>query len=132
MMFHPFTPQNWGFVPQGSVQKKRVITPRVRSHVANDRIVLELEVPGTREDLVEIELQGQELLIRAERASFELPEEARPLMRERFSGNYERQFELPWEVEEDSVEATLKQGILKLTLLRSRDSRPRKIQVKAG
>jgi HSP20 family protein len=43
-----------------------------------------------------------------------------------------RKFRLPVAVDHDKVEATLKEGVLYVTMAKSESAKPRKIAVKAG
>jgi HSP20 family protein len=48
---------------------------------------------------------------------------------ERFSGSFERTFPVSGTVDRDKIEATYKDGILKITLPKSEESLPKKIEV---
>ena len=48
---------------------------------------------------------------------------------ERFSGPFERDFMLAGQIDEDKIDATYKDGILKIVLPKSESSLPKKIQI---
>jgi len=48
---------------------------------------------------------------------------------ERYSGSFQRSFRVPGKVESDKIDATYKDGILKLTLPKAEESKPKKITV---
>lgn len=54
------------------------------------------------------------------------------LQRERRFGHFQRSLTLPGSVDADKVDATFHDGVLRITLPKSRESRARSIPVKAG
>jgi HSP20 family protein len=54
----------------------------------------------------------------------------KPLLRERFYGKFERRLRLPEEVDGDTIEATLDNGILILTLHKLPEVKPKQIPVR--
>jgi len=93
-------------------------------------LYVESEVPGVKMDDIEILASGDELTIKGRR-EVEIPEDAKVLRRERGMGTFERKTSLPIEIEVDKVQATLKDGVLTVTLPKTEARRPRKIEVKA-
>lgn len=90
----------------------------------------ELEVPGLKMEDLELTVTGNELTIRGEREAFE-QEGVTQHRREREVGHFSRVIRLPVDVDADKVEATLKHGVLTITLPKAQSARPRKIEVKA-
>lgn len=91
---------------------------------------LEAELPGlTMEDL-HISLTGNELSLSGERKPETTDDKSVYHRRERGFGKFARLVRLPTDVDADRVEATLKDGVLNLTLPKAAAARPRKIEVK--
>jgi HSP20 family protein len=85
---------------------------------------VEAELPGVSEGDVELTVHNGMLFIRGERK----PEEGRRyLYNGRAFGRFERAITLPEAVKPDDVCASLKDGILSVTLPKSPESKPRKI-----
>ena len=97
-----------------------------------DHIYVEAELPGFRKEDVDITLENQTLTISAERkeeAEQGEKEKAGWLLRERRYNRFVRSFTLPPTVDEQSVQAKLDNGILKITLSKREETKPRKVQV---
>jgi len=94
-----------------------------------DHFFIEAELPGVREEDVEVTVHNSMLFIRGERR----PEEGRRyLFNGRSFGRFERVMTLPEAVKTDDVQATLKDGILFLSLPKSPEAKPKKITLQAG
>ncbi|HTW94148.1 MAG TPA: Hsp20/alpha crystallin family protein, partial [Tepidisphaeraceae bacterium] len=97
-----------------------------------DHIYVEAELPGYRKEDVDVTLENQTLTITAERKEHEEKgdkEKGGWLLRERHYNRFVRSFTLPPTVNEQSVQAKLDNGILKITLNKREETKPRKVQV---
>ena len=96
----------------------------------SDHIYVEAELPGYKKDEVEITLENQTLTIAAERKSEVKPKDGeQTLLQERRYSRFLRSFTLPPTVNESKVDAKLQDGILKITLDKREETKPRKITV---
>jgi len=96
-----------------------------------DGIVITAELPGVNEDDLDITVHRDTITLRGQRQ--DQPEGAQGYhSRERRSGVFGRTFSLPFNVDPDRVEATLRDGILTLTLHRPEQDKPKQIRVNAG
>jgi len=94
-----------------------------------DHIYIEAELPGVADADVDVTVHNGMLFIRGERK----PEEGRRyLYNGRTYGRFERVITLPEAVKTDDVQATLKDGILSITLPKSPEAKPKKITLQAG
>lgn len=93
--------------------------------------VLRADVPGLSEDDVQISVAGSTVTLRGER-KIEVPEGHSVHRRERREVRFAKSFELPARVDAEKVTATLKHGVLTLTLPKAADAQPRQISVKAA
>jgi len=93
--------------------------------------VLRADVPGLSETDFEISVAGNSVTLRGER-KLEAPEAYSVHRRERRAVRFAKSFELPARVDADKVTATLKHGVLTLTLPKAADAQPRQISVKAA
>lgn len=111
--------------------------PRRRHDVAlnawrtDDAFVVEAEIPGFRIDDVELFVEGDTLTLRAERDA-SVPENAKSLRTERALRRFERKLRLPAELDADRVDATLTDGVLRVTLPLAEHAKPRRIKVRTG
>lgn len=94
-----------------------------------DNLYAECELPGVKMDDLDVTVVGNELTIKGERLPYAL-EGATFHRRERGAGSFSRLLRLPVRVEADKVSAQLKDGVLTVTLPKTREAKPRKIAVK--
>ena len=95
-----------------------------------DHIYVEAELPGFSKDDVDITLENQTLTITAERkAEQKRQENGGYLLRERRYNRFQRSFNLPPTVDEQTVNAKLDVGVLVITLNKREETKPRKINV---
>jgi HSP20 family protein len=94
--------------------------------------VLRADVPGLAENDLQISVAGNTVTLRGERKVDEAPEGYSAHRRERSTVRFARSFDLPARVDADKVTATLKHGVLTLTLPKVAEAQPRQISVKAA
>jgi len=91
--------------------------------VDNDKDVrISAELPGLEDKDVEVLIGDGVLTIRGEK-KFEIENKERAFS-ERTYGRFERRIPVAWEVEEDKIDASFKNGVLTVTLPKSAESRP--------
>ncbi len=108
-----------------------VVWPRAELRDTGAELVLEAEVPGLTEKDVQLTVTQDTLGLAGER-KLDVPEGYSVHRRERGQQRCARSFALPTRVDVDHVMATVKNGILTVTLPKSADARPRQIAVKAS
>ena len=97
---------------------------------ADDRLHVELDVPGVTADGVDVTVENGELSITVERSTGEdAPTYA---YNERRFGKVTRSVELPDTVDPESVEAELKNGVLRVSVTKRPETQPKKIDVRQG
>ena len=90
---------------------------------------IEAELPGYAMNDIEVTVLGDGVTIKGQRTIAEA-QGGTCLRRERRGGSFSRTWTLPAEVNADNVEASLRDGVLLVTLPKSQKALPRKIQVK--
>jgi len=93
-----------------------------------DHYVLSADLPGIDPGSVDIDVDGQQLTIRAER-SIAATEGVKWLSRERSGGSFLRQFTLGQGLDTEAIAATYDEGVLTITIPVSERAKPRKIAV---
>src|SRR5579871_4482611 len=96
-----------------------------------DRVMLEAELPGMSGDDVNVSVVGQDVMIGGERKA-PVIEGASWTRRERPFGAFNRTVTLPWEIAPDSVEATLRDGVLTVSLAKSERCRTKRISIQTA
>ena len=108
------------------------ITPPLDVHETPDEIVVTAVLPGIRPEDVEITMTGQNLTLRGEFKADEEIKREQYLYRERRFGSFTRSLQLPVRVQGEHAEATFTDGILKLTIPKAEEVKPRQIRISAG
>ncbi|MCS7032684.1 MAG: Hsp20/alpha crystallin family protein [Phycisphaerae bacterium] len=93
---------------------------------------VEAELPGMSIDQIEVSVLGNELTISGERrigSQNEPQQRFEWLRRERGQGRFSRTITLPWEIDQDHVQARLRDGVLSITLPKSESARPKKVKL---
>jgi HSP20 family molecular chaperone IbpA len=105
--------------------------PRADIYEVEDNIVVAVDVPGADEESIEITLEKNVLTIDAyvDPGDFEGYSLA---FAEYQIGDFHRSFRLSNEIDRDAIEATVKDGVLRLTLPKAQEAKMRKIAVKVG
>ena len=103
-------------------------TPALDLYQNNDNFVAIVELPGMRKEDIEISLQDGTLIIGGERKE-ETGQENAAARTERFTGKFRRSITLPTRVDVNKVSATYKDGILTVTLPKTEEAKPKKIQI---
>ena len=101
-------------------------------HETKDAFELEAELPGVSEDDIHVELNENLLTIRGEKTVEEKGED--DAVRRRSYSSFQRSLSLPFDVDPNRIDATFKNGVLKLTLPKPAEleTSARKIAVKRG
>jgi HSP20 family protein len=95
-------------------------------------VILKLEIPGVNEEDLKVSVENNILTIQGER-KFEKEEKEENFHRiERRYGSFTRTFRLPNTVDSDRVEAGYDKGILKITLAKRAEAKPKQIKVGSG
>lgn len=105
--------------------------PSVNLYDSGSEMVLRAEVPGVEEKDLDLRINQDVLTISGQRNA-EVPEGYSAHRRERGAMQFSRSFTLPFKVDPESCDATLKNGILSVKIAKAPDARPRQITVKAG
>ncbi len=105
-------------------------TPAADIYSTDDAITVVADMPGVSKDALEIDLREGVLTLTGKVET--PPEDYRELQREYRIGGYLRKFNISDQIDQSAIEATLKDGVLTLTLPKAEEARPRKIQVQVG
>jgi len=103
--------------------------PAVDIYDDGEKVVVKLEIPGVKEEDVDIRVENQTLSVRGER-KFEAEEKQENFQRvERRYGSFYRSFTLPTSVDTENIGATYDAGVLKLELKKKASAQPRQIKI---
>ncbi|MDX1584632.1 MAG: Hsp20/alpha crystallin family protein, partial [Thermoanaerobaculia bacterium] len=106
--------------------------PAVDVAEEGDQLILRAELPGMKEDDIEIEFENGMLTLKGER-QFESEQSERNYHRiERSYGNFVRSFTLPRSVDADAIQANYENGILEVRIPKKEEAKPRQIKIGKG
>jgi HSP20 family protein len=107
----------------------RAWAPTLDVHEDKDNFVIRAELPGLKREDIDVSLQDGALVISGER-KFEKTEEGTEVHRqERYYGKFQRALTLSEPVAADKVKADYKDGVLTVTLPKTEEAKPKKIDV---
>lgn len=109
---------------------RRVYTPAVDIIEKKDDIVLIADMPGVDDQSVDITIEKDLLTIHG-RVEPDIPKDHRLVISEYGVGDYERTFTISNEIDRDKIQASVKDGVLRLILPKGENARTRKIPVTA-
>ena len=106
--------------------------PAVDIYEQDGNIVMKAELPGVDPKAVDIRLENNTLTLRGERKLDKEVKEDNYHRVERAYGTFSRSFTLPTVVDQGSIKAEYRDGVLKLTLPKREEAKPRQIQINVG
>lgn len=109
----------------------RYYVPDVNIYEFEDSLKLWADMPGVKERDVSVTLKGGVLTIVGQVAT-DMYSGLEPRYTEYNVGNYYREFALNEDIDESQIMATLRNGVLELTLPKTEKARPRQIEVRVG
>ena len=105
--------------------------PAVDIQETSRELRLDVELPGIREEDVEIEVENGILSVRGQKSAErkEEGEEGRYHLVERSYGSFFRSFQLPQGVDAEQIEADFESGVLRIRIPKAALPQPRRIQI---
>lgn len=101
--------------------------PLVNIYEENDNITVKAIAPGANIEDIKVELINNMLNITVNKKSDHNKEKY--IREERIFGEFTKTVKLPYKVNSDKINASLKDGILTITLEKSEDAKPKKIEI---
>jgi HSP20 family protein len=105
-------------------------TPRVDVVETENEFVLFADLPGVKDEDVDVHFENGELFLQARCPARQA--DVKYLVNEYGTGDYYRAFTINQDVAADKITAVLKNGVLTVQLPKSEAVKPRRIQVKGG
>jgi HSP20 family protein len=104
-------------------------SPALDLYESADHFVAVVELPGMRKEAIDISLRDGTLTISGERKREKSNNGETAQRTERYLGTFRRSIGLPTRVDASKVSATYEDGILKVTLPKAEEAKPKQIQV---
>ena len=120
----------WLAGPLPLAEPSRAVTaPRFDLVEHPDRFEIAADLPGFGREDVEIEYAEHALRVSGGRTPEEVPAEARAHLRERRPLRFRRLFALGDDIDVPAIEASFRDGVLRITVPKTERARPREIPV---
>lgn len=107
-------------------------SPAVDIAETDNEYVVAVEVPGMKKDDIKVTLQDNVLTIKGERKKESEIHKGSYHRMERCFGAFERSFTLPSTIRADKIQAKYEDGILRLTLPKAEEVKPKEIPINVG
>ena len=106
--------------------------PPVDIYEDEHKLVLKLEIPGIRQEDLDVRMENTTLSVKGER-SFEAEGKEENFHRvERRYGSFYRAFTVPTTIDPESIKADYDAGILRLELQKRPETKPKQVKVNVG
>jgi HSP20 family protein len=104
-------------------------TPMLDVYEEKDHFTVKAELPGMKKEDIEVAMHEGSLSISGERKSESKHEDSEVYRAERFFGRFQRTVSLPAPVAVDKIQAQYKDGVLTVTLPKTEEAKPKRIEV---
>jgi HSP20 family protein len=104
-------------------------TPSVDIYETENAIIMNAEVPGIDEKDIDIKIEDNTLTVSGERKFEKETKEENYHRIERSYGSFYRSFTIPRNVDQDKIKAEHDNGVLKITLPKKLESKPKTVKV---
>jgi len=101
--------------------------PNVNLYEKDDEIEIAVLAPGQKVNDINIELKDNRLLIEADKKDDHVDNNY--IRTERTFGTFRKYIDLPYRVDPEKINASIKDGILTIKLVKSPDAKPKKILI---
>lgn len=106
--------------------------PAVDIYEDHNEIIVKAELPGVKQDDIDIQVSGDTLTLRGERRFEDTQKKDNYVRVERAYGTFQRSFTIGVPIQSDRVTATYKDGVLEMHLPKSEEVKPKKVQIAAA
>jgi HSP20 family molecular chaperone IbpA len=106
----------------------RIFVPVTDIYETEEGLTVTMEMPGVDKANVEIDVKDGVLTVQG-RLDFAKYEELKPVYTEYNIGNYRRSFSISNKINQERISAEMNDGVLRLSLPKAEEARPRRIAV---
>jgi len=108
-------------------------TPSIDIREREHDYLVSADMPGVKKDNIDVQIENGVLTVTGEvERNSEEKEGERLLRQERYYGKYVRSLRLGKQINSDKIEASLKDGVLELTLPKAEEVKPKKVAIKVA
>jgi HSP20 family protein len=108
---------------------ERVGAPVADVYETEDELVIKLDLPGMNEKDIQVSITGELLSVKGQRLDIQEVKQESYFRAERWTGTFERIFQVPIPVQADKVRATYREGVLTVALPKVEAVKPKDIKI---
>jgi HSP20 family protein len=97
-----------------------------------NKLVLKIEIPGIRQEDIDVRLENNTLTVKGERNFQSEGKEENFHRVERRYGSFYRAFTLPNTIDQNTIKADYEAGVLKVELHKRAETKPRQVKINVG
>jgi HSP20 family protein len=97
-----------------------------------NKLVLKIEIPGIRQEDIDVRLENNTLAVKGERNFQSEGREENFHRVERRYGSFYRAFTLPNTIDQNTIKADYEAGVLKIELHKRAETKPRQVKINVG
>ena len=122
----------FGRTPSNMATTEAMWSPLVDIHETKDSFLLQVELPGVKQEDIQVSVEGDTLTLKGElKRETEVKEDQYHRI-ERSYGAFSRTLELPPGVNPDAIKASIAKGVLTVTVPKPAAAQTKKIEVKSA
>src|SRR5882672_1007736 len=115
--------------PGDEALSSAIWSPAVDIYETDDEVVVKAELPEVNQKDIDIQIENNTLILRGERKFNKETKKENFHRIERAYGTFSRSFTLPGTIDQEKVRADYKDGILKISMPKREETRPKQIKV---
>jgi HSP20 family protein len=122
----------FGRTPLPMAATEAVWSPLVDVHETKEGFKLQVELPGVKQEDIQLTIEGNSLILKGERKRENEVKEDNYHRIERSYGTFQRSIVLPSVVDPNRVKATYRDGVLQIQLPKKEEAKPKEIKVETA
>jgi HSP20 family protein len=109
--------------------ERRDVFPPMNIWASKEGLIADVEIPGVEPKDVHVSVTGDEMTVSGKRAEEDTSKDTVTHRRERGAWEFTRRLRLPFRANAGGVKAVCRNGVLRITVPRSEEDKPKKIAV---
>lgn len=110
-------------------EESSVIIPAAELFDRQNTLILRAELPGVSKEDIDLTITKETISIKGELKRDEEVKSEDYFIAERLYGNFARTVQLPFEIDEEKVDASFKEGILEVVMQKKEDAKPKETRI---
>jgi len=115
--------------PGDEALSSAIWSPAVDIYETEDEVVVKAELPEVNQKDIDIQIENNTLILRGERKFNKETKKENFHRIERAYGTFSRSFTLPSSIDQEKISADYKDGILKISMPKREETKPKQIKV---